>query len=107
MKRAIYFHPPVFSVDLYHCPLPSLEVSSINFISNESIAVKYLGVGTGCTAENAVATEVVMALAREARNAVSTALGIVVSVVLSLSPMFVAATFSEFLFARPAIVQPS
>ena len=65
MMREIYFHPPVFSVVLYHCPLPSPEVRSINFILNRSIAFEYLGVDTSCTAETAVLTTVVMVPVRE------------------------------------------
>ena len=60
MTRAIYFHPPVFSVALYYCPLPALEVRSINLVSNGLIVVEYLGVRTGYTAESAVAMAVVM-----------------------------------------------
>ena len=60
VTREISFRPPVFSMALYHCPLPSLVVSSIDFVSNGSIAVEYLGVGAGCTAETVVATAVVI-----------------------------------------------
>ena len=62
VTRSISFHLAVFSMALYHCPLPSLEVRFINFVSNISIAVEYLGVGTGRTTETAVATTVVMTM---------------------------------------------
>ena len=106
VTRAIYFYLPVFSVALYHFPLPSLEVRSIEFLSNGSIAVDYLGVGTGRTVETAVVTVVVMAPVRAARNAEIKASGIVGVVTSSLSPAFAAASSGTFLFARPLIVQP-
>ena len=105
VTRKIYFHPPVFYMALYHCLL-SLEVRSIEFISNGSIAVDYLGVGTGRTSETAVVTAVVMAPVRADRNAAGTALGIAGAVALSSSPVFTAASSGASLFARPAIVQP-
>ena len=82
-------------------------MSSINFVSNGSISEKYLGVGTGHTEETVVATAVVMAPVREARNAGSTASGIVGAVVLSPSPAFAEASSGAFLFVHPPIVQPS
>ena len=92
---------------LYHFPLPFIEVRSIDFVSNRSIAVDYLGVGAGRTEETAVAMGVVMALVRAARNSVSIASGIAGAGTLSLLSAFTAALSGAFLFARPAIVQSS
>ena len=105
MTREIYFQLPFFSVALYHCPLPSLEVRSIDFVSNGSIATEPLGVDTGRTAETAVAKAVVMAPVRAVRNAASNALVIARTAALSLLPVFVAALSGAFLFARLSIVQ--
>ena len=106
VTRAISFHPPVLSVALYHCTLPSLEVNSIDFVLNGSIAVEYLGVDTGCTAETAVETVVVMAPVMAVWNYVSIASGIALAVVSSLLPTFVAASYGALLFACQDIIQP-
>ena len=107
VTRAIYFQLPVFSVALYYCPLPSLEVRYIDFVSNGSIAVDYLGVGTGLMLETTVATAVVLVMVMSVRNAVSTASGIVDFVMSSLSPVFAAELYGSFLFARTAIFHSS
>ena len=107
VTRENSFHPPEFSMALYHCPLPSLEVRSIYFVYNGSISVEYLRAGAGCKAETAVATAVVIATVRLARNAASTALGISGAVTLSSLSVFVAESSDALLFVRLAIVQSS
>ena len=92
-------------MELYHFPLPSLDVRSINFVSTRSINVEYLGVDTGRTAETAMETAVVMPPVRDLRNDASTASGIVGAIAPSLLSVLAAASSGAFLFAHPAIVQ--
>ena len=107
VTRAISFYPPVFSVGLYHCPIPYLKLRSNNFVTNGSIAVDYLEVGASHTAEAAVATSVVMAPMRAVRNAESTYLGVTGAVASSSLPAFTATSSGAFLSVRLAIIQSS